>query len=209
MTTPQDVLDFWFGETSPRGDALVVRMNTWFGNTTAETQAAFDAQIRERFGADVELALRGELDHWAQTPRGRLALVVLLDQFPRNLFRGTARAFAGDLRAQRLVVEGCDTGADRALDLVERYFFYMPLQHAENADLQERSVAAFRQLAAETPDDIRETLESGPHYAEEHRNIIARFGRFPHRNAALDRESTAAERAYFASDAPDFGQKAH
>lgn len=169
-----EVLDFWFRELTPA---------QWF-----DGGEAIDTAIRERFGGRVEQALAGTLDGWAESPRGRLALVILIDQFTRNVFRGEARAFSGDAKAQKLIVSGIDAGDDKVLTLSERQFFYMPLMHAEDMALQERSVALFQALADEAA-GIRA-------FARGHRNVVSRFGRFPMRNAALGRADTDAEWAY-------------
>jgi len=183
VATPEEVLTYWF-EGGPD------RTARWFG-----AGPATDAEVRRRFGDTLERAARGELDEWAATPRGRLALVVVLDQFSRNVHRGTARSFAQDSRALALCLEGLGRGEDRALAPVERAFFYMPLQHAEDAGVQERSVACFERLAAEAP-DVAGFLD----YARQHRDAIARFGRFPHRNATLSRRSTPEEDAFLAAE---------
>jgi len=169
MQEPEEVLDFWFREEHRR---------LWFAQ-----DASFDAEIRRRFEALLQQALEGELDGWAATPRGRLALVLVLDQFPRNLYRHTARAFAGDERARRLVLEGLEAGHDQSMSEDERGFFYLPLEHAEDRDLQALSVKLFEALGHANYLD----------YARRHHAIVERFGRFPHRNEALGRPSTAEE----------------
>jgi uncharacterized protein (DUF924 family) len=132
--------------------------------------------------------------------------VLLLDQFSRNIHRGTARAFENDPKALALVLSGMNSGADAALDPLERLFFYMPLQHAESIEVQDESVAAFRRLLSESTEELRRTFESSLDFAEQHREIIQRFGRFPHRNAVLGRTSTPAETANLATGAATFGQ---
>jgi uncharacterized protein (DUF924 family) len=177
-----DVLDFWFGApgSAEHGQAR----DLWFTK-----QDATDALIRARFGALIESALRGELDAWSGTPRGALALIVLLDQFTRNAFRDTPRAFAGDARALSVAQAQVDAGHDLALSLNERWFVYLPFEHAESLPLQERAVALFTQLAA---DGLTAPLE----WAIKHRDVVARFGRFPHRNAILGRASSPEEAAF-------------
>jgi uncharacterized protein (DUF924 family) len=150
--------------------------------------AQLDAKMRRRFGAWVDAALQGELDAWASTPRGRLALILLLDQFTRNIHRGAANAFAGDARAQALVLEGLEAGMDKPLNLSERHFFYMPLVHAEDLDLQALSLEKFAEFLHET--------QSIVNHQRDHAATIERFGRFPTRNAALGRPSTAEEQAF-------------
>jgi len=181
MDEAKEVRKFWFAQPP----------ELWFG-------PALDDEIRERFGALTQRAANGELDHWADSPRRRLSLILLLDQFPRNLHRGSAEAFAQEARALRWTLTGMQSGADAALDPVERLFFLMPLQHAESAVAQEESVAAFRRLADEAPEDCRELLAKAVESAEAHRAVIERFGRFPHRNAALGRASTNDEATFIA-----------
>ena len=151
---------------------------------------AFDARFRERFEAAHFAAARRELDDWAQTPEGVLALLILLDQFPRNCFRGTGHAFATDPLARMFAVGALDAGFDRAVENDLRRFFYLPLQHAEDMALQDRQLALFQ--AMERPADDR--------WAEHHHAIVERFGRFPHRNRALGRETTAEEKAFLEQD---------
>src|SRR5690606_119569 len=130
---------------------------------------------------------------WLAPPRGRLALVILIDQFSRNLFRGDARAFAHDALARRWVSEGLDAGADRALRAIERVFFYLPLEHSESLADQQRSVALFERLCADVPPALQGTFAGYLDYAVRHRDVIVRFGRFPHRNASLGRATTPEE----------------
>ncbi len=180
VATPRDVLDFWFGTA----DAFDAR---WFNGGQA-----FDREIGERFGATIDAALAGELDAWTATTDGALALIVVLDQFTRNVHRGTPRAFAGDARALALAQALIAGGADRALPPLRRWFVYLPLEHAEDLALQDACVARFEALLAEAGAQ-REAIASALDYARRHRDVIARFGRFPHRNAILGRASTAEE----------------
>jgi uncharacterized protein (DUF924 family) len=190
MVDPDDVLRFWFGApgTPEHGKARDV----WF--TRSPT---FDDEIRTRFGALHQGAVAGALSGWERTPRGMLALVIVLDQFSRNLHRDHAHAFAGDARALKLARRMVASGWDRALSPLERQFVYLPFQHAEDAAAQAESVRLCRALADhwETRDALR--------WAEAHERIVARFGRFPHRNAALGRTSTAEEEAFLKE--PDSG----
>lgn len=195
------VLSFWFRDSGASAPKIDRRMDTWFGS-----DPAFDAEIQESFGDDVDKATRGELDHWATTPRGRLALILLIDQFRRNLFRGTAEAFSADSKALKLCLEGAIQGQDQGLDAIQRAFFYMPLQHAESMKVQTKSVALFNQLAEAVSPTFRETFLTIAHFAELHHDIVAQFGRFPHRNAILGRENTPAENEFLSGDSPDFGQ---
>lgn len=189
------ILDFWFADAVETGQP----QKHWFTKDDA-----FDARIRERFGDDVEAALRGERDGWAATPRGRLALLILLDQFTRNIFRGTARAFAGDAQALALALEGLERGDDRALAPLQRVFCYLPLEHAEDPAMQVRAVALFTQLRDSVPAVRRDTFEGFLDYARQHRDVIDRFGRFPHRNAVLGRTNRPEENDYLAQPGAGF-----
>src|SRR5690606_5028450 len=168
----EQLRSFWF-EPAPRTkDDLERRFDRWF-NADDET----DAVIAERFGDLAERAARGELDHWRDDPRGRLALILLFDQVPRNLHRGTADAFAQDAKALALTIDGIESGMDQALPVLERAFFYMPLQHAEERDAQELSVRMFRALRddLDVPEAYAAALDDMLHYAELHRDIVERF----------------------------------
>ena len=176
----QPVLDFWFHPEghAAHGDDRI----EWF-----RKDAAFDASIRERFLPDIERAIGGAFVEWDAEPKGALARIILLDQFTRNVFRDTPRAFAGDPLALAAATALVDSGRDRLLNRVERSFVYLPFEHAEDLDMQRRGVALYEQLGREMGrDDAAE-------WAIRHRDIIARFGRFPHRNAILGRESTPEE----------------
>jgi uncharacterized protein (DUF924 family) len=199
MTEIEDVLDFWFGGIREGEPVPPERFALWFGGA-----GTTDRQIRERFAADVERAGAGGYDVWRVSPRGTLALLILLDQFPRNIYRGSARAYAFDGKARELCLAGLDEGQDRALNTFPRAFFYLPLEHAEDIDLQQRSVAAFAELLLQAPDPLRETCRNFLDYAERHRAIIQRFGRFPHRNSSLARPSTAEEEAFLREPGSSF-----
>jgi uncharacterized protein (DUF924 family) len=186
------VLDFWF---APPGDAEHNRTRAvWF-----KKDDAFDAQIRERFGPLIESALTGALDAWDETVEGALAKIVVLDQFTRNAFRGTARSFAGDARALATAGVLVARGADRALPGVRRLFVYLPYEHAEDLATQEESLRLFRTLALDEP--AHADLVT---WAEQHHAIVARFGRFPHRNAILGRRSTPEEDAFLREPGSSF-----
>lgn len=197
----QEVLAFWFGRLPLVPEDLGDRLKLWFG-----FDSATDALIRERFGALVEEALDGSLVDWEQEALSRLALIIVLDQFTRNIYRGRAGAFAGDERALALALDAIDRGMDREVGLLERSFYYMPLQHSEDLPAQELSVRVTEELDAECLAAFENFSVEQASYARDHRDIIARFGRFPHRNKALGRESTEAELAYLAGDAPTYGQ---
>jgi uncharacterized protein (DUF924 family) len=200
------VREFWFGHERLTAETLSRRMRMWFSEDWPEERERRDAEITTRFAKLFERAASGELDTWADGPRRRLSLIILLDQFPRHMFRGTARAFACDDKALGLTLSGMQSAADAALDVRERMFFYMPLEHAERLEIQEESVVAFRRLLLEAPQPLREPFESALHFAQLHRDIIAQFGRFPHRNRALGRDSTPAEEAWLRADGETFDQ---
>jgi uncharacterized protein (DUF924 family) len=201
-----ELLEYWFGPRPYDPDALAARMPQWFGDTDLARQQAFDAGLAARFGDAARAAAAGEYANWSASPRRALALVLLLDQLPRNLHRGTAAAFAQDRAALEIVVAGMQHGADAALEPIERLFFYLPLQHAESLTVQEESLAACRRLGAEAPPAWQSLLAGTAGYAQKHHDIIARFGRFPHRNAVLGRESTQEEAAWLAEGGERFGQ---
>jgi uncharacterized protein (DUF924 family) len=175
----QDVLDFWFGDGLQRDWPSNDRQALWFGGGAEQ-----DETIRQRFGALVESAFAGGLADWE---------------------RGQARAFDGDARAQQLVLAALAAGEDNSLARVGRVFLYMPLMHAEDLALQERCVACFTALHDNSPPELLQTLAGNLHFAIEHRDTVQRFGRFPHRNAALGRESSAEEKA-FLKHGPRYGQ---
>ena len=185
---PREVLAFWFGDSSDDGHVIAHNNARWW-----QANARFDAEIAARFGALREDAIAGDLDDWLQSPRGRLALIILIDQFSRNICRGKAQAFAHDGLARHWCEDGLKANADDALRPIERVFFYLPLEHSESNDDQDLSVTLFRMLRDSVTQAQREAFANFLRYAERHRAVIARFGRFPHRNAVLGRESTVEE----------------
>lgn len=196
----QRVLDFWFDDGLDKGWPSHNMSELWF-----RADRSVDQGIAEQFGHLVEAALYNELVDWEARPLSRLALILLLDQFTRNIYRGSGQAFAGDHRAVTLVLEGLARGMDRELPWVGRVFFLMPLMHAEDEDLQQRCVQEFESLQAQAPAEIAGKIAGNVAFAREHRDIVARFGRFPHRNQALERESSAEEQA-FLGGGPRYGQ---
>lgn len=203
----QEVLLFWFGPRPYTRDSVQRHARLWFPDAAApELTPQADELIRDRFSTTMQAAERGELAAWESTPRRRLALILLLDQFPRNAHRGTAQAFAFDHVALPLALMGLQFGADAALHPVERVFFYAPLMHAESAEVQEESVAAYRRLRGEAPTELAEILERSLEFALLHQDIVHRFGRFPHRNQALGRASSEQETAWLALEGERFGQ---
>lgn len=197
----ETILTFWFKEAELSAPQIDRRMDIWFGE-----DPVFDHEIKKEFADDVEAASEGQLDHWAHQSRGRLALILLLDQFRRNIHRNTAKAFAKDKAALKLCVEGAMDKKDRGLSAIERVFFYMPLQHAESRKVQAKSVELYNKLAAAVTPTYRETFSTIAQFAELHRDIIEQFGRFPHRNKLLGRKNTPEEDEYLAGDTTDFGQ---
>ena len=181
MVNAADVLAFWFGEP-PATEAR----EAWF-----RKDAAFDAQVRDRFAGTLLAALQGGLRDWDATPAGALARIVVLDQFTRNALRDTAQAFAGDALAQGAAAALVERGADLQLPPLQRWFAYLPFEHAEDLAAQERALRLFTRLAADEP-----ALAGALEWARKHHAVVARFGRFPHRNAILGRASTAEELAF-------------
>ena len=194
------VLDFWFGDGLQRPWPSDDRSKLWWGGGPE-----LDQTINTQFGPQVHSAVAGGLQEWESEPLQRLALIILLDQFARNVFRGQAQAFSGDGRTQQLVRQWLDLNRDHALPPVARAFTYMPLMHAENLVHQDECVHRFTQLQADVPADIQHHIDGHLKSAVQHRNIIAQFGRFPHRNQVLGRVSTEAETA-FLTHGPRFGQ---
>jgi uncharacterized protein (DUF924 family) len=189
---PQEVLAFWFG--APGSEESGSARTVWFVK-----DEAFDRRIAERFGRTIERALRGELDDWAATPEGALARILVLDQFTRNAFRGDRRAFAGDAQALAAASALVGSRQDERLAPLQRAFAYLPFEHAEGLAMQDEAVRLFDRLVAQAP-ELRTMLD----YAHKHRDVIERFGRFPHRNAALGRQSTAEELAFIATPGTGF-----
>ncbi|MFJ4143302.1 DUF924 family protein [Pseudomonas sp. NPDC089734] len=182
------LLEWWFGSAEAPTEVVKAREKLWFGKNTAN-----DTEARERFGALVEQALAGGLTEWAETPEGWLALILLLDQLPRMIHRDTPQAFAGDQRARTLVQHGLKLGRDQHLNPLERTFIYLVLEHSEDLDVQNQAIACFSGLLPLLPATDRDYFRQSLDYAERHQAIIARFGRFPHRNEILGRPSTAEE----------------
>lgn len=193
--SPDDVLLFWFGDGEPLANS-----KAWYTKSDS-----FDATCTERFGGAIDDAVAGKLDAWKSTPRGRLALVVLLDQLSRNIHRGKARSFAQDPLALTVATEALAAGDEGAHDRVRASFLLMPFMHAENMKSQERCIDGFAQLArAEEDAERRAFLENGEKYARQHAAIIERFGRFPHRNGILGRTSTYEEAEFLKQPGSSF-----
>jgi uncharacterized protein (DUF924 family) len=187
----EEVLDFWFG--APDSPEFGRPRTPWFVKS-----AEFDALVRDRFLATHEAAAAGALDAWSMRPLAAVALAVALDQFPRNMFRGTARAFTADARALALARSAVARGYDEALLPVQRWFVYLPFEHAEDLAAQRESLRLFERVA------LDEAGAGTFTYAMRHYAVIERFGRFPHRNAILGRESTPEELAFLAQPGSSF-----
>ncbi|MGG2395460.1 DUF924 family protein [Pseudomonas sp. SH1-B] len=192
----QPLLDWWFaadelGASASASAVSAVRHGLWFGKRDSQ-----DREAERRFAGQVEQALAGELQGWADEAPGWLAQLILLDQLPRMIFRDTPRAFAGDALSRPLLQAGLERGLDRALTPIQRVFAYLIFEHAEDLALQERAVELFRCLLDEAAADDRAQFASFLDFAERHQRVIARFGRFPHRNAILGRASTIEEQAF-------------
>ncbi|MBI1904900.1 MAG: DUF924 domain-containing protein [Rhodocyclales bacterium] len=199
METALTLLRFWFGTSDD--DAQVARTQSalWW-NKDQDT----DATIRARFAGLLAQAAEGELDGWLATPHGRLALIVLTDQFPRNMYRDTPEAFAFDHLARAWCEAGLALGEDQPLRPIERVFFYLPLEHSEALEDQQRAVALFEALSKEGTASLRPILASNLDFARRHRDIIARFGRYPHRNRILGRTSTREETEFLREKGSSF-----
>jgi uncharacterized protein (DUF924 family) len=200
VSSPEEVLSYWFPENDifdADQETFGRQIQWWFAGGPE-----VDTEITERFGEVLEQARRGVLDHWAATPRGHLALIVVLDQFSRNVYRGSSLSYAQDEKALELAVEGIDAGMDRELSSMERIFFWMPLGHSEDLSLQERVVHHQEEIAANAPPHLRAMAEFGISQAKGARDVIARFGRHPHRNEILGRTSTPEELKYLRTETP-------
>lgn len=197
--TPQSVCEFWFGSAQDDADVAKQQGKLWWSKNTQ-----VDLEIRARFETTVQAALQGTLDGWAALPRGILALILLTDQFPRNMYRGTPAAFQGDATARAWCQRALALGADAKARPIERVFLYLPLEHSEAREDQAQSVQLFTQLFQQVPIDQLEIFRGYLTFALRHRRVIDRFGRFPHRNAILERPSTADEIAFLQEPGSSF-----
>jgi uncharacterized protein (DUF924 family) len=200
--SPNEIVQFWFADAASDPARAAARNEFWF-KSSSET----DALIRERFSPAIEAAARGELAAWADAPRSALALVLLLDQFSRNIWRGTARAFAHDTQALTAAQHAVASEHLRELMPVEQAFLLLPYQHSESIENQRESVRLSDEITMAAPPAWRPLMEYYAKYAKQHRDLIERFGRFPHRNRVLGRESTAEEKAYLSTGGATFGQE--
>lgn len=199
MYTPQEVLDFWFGEIGEDGNVTTDRSWLWW-----KKDSQTDATIRERFEDLVQAVAAGKYADWLDTGAGRLARIIALDQFTRNIYRDTSGAFAYDSAALQMSLDGIATEQDQELPLIQRVFFYLPLEHAEDRAMQAESVRLFAALRDQAPPHLHETFANYLDFAERHKVIVDRFGRFPHRNEILGRESTAEELAFLQEPGSSF-----
>ena len=186
----EEILGYWFGELKESEAPSSDYYKIWF-----EKGIEIDEYIKNKFEEDLKCAIEGKLKNWEDKPRGTLALIILLDQFSRNIYRGTANAFAQDSLALEICLRGIEKGFDKMLHPVERLFFYMPLEHSEDLEIQKKSVEYFFMMGKlyPTPPSLASMASVFRKYAEMHYVIIERFGRFPHRNEVLGRESTPEE----------------
>ena len=197
--TPDDILTFWFPLDKDRSQQL------WWGKSPE-----LDLEIHERFGTTLAAAKAHHLDTWAETAQGRVALIIILDQFSRNCFRDEPETYAADAKACQLTMEGLERGHDQELKPIERLFFYLPLEHSENLKHQELSVDLIKQLQrnvslqTDVPKETQKQFESFVKFAIQHHNVIDKFGRFPHRNKLLGRVSTPEEEEYLAQPGAGF-----
>ncbi len=199
MPTPDAILEFWFGQLDDDGLADEATSQRWF-----KKDPDFDAEIRERFLEVYENIAKGELDDWNETPHGRLAVVIVLDQFSRNMFRDDKKMYAMDRTCQDLVLAGLSQDVDQYLKGHQRVFFYMPLMHAEQLRLQNRCVALFEEMVRTASPRQKDRFMQNVEFAKRHRDIIERFSRFPHRNDILGRKSTPEEEAFLKEPGSSF-----
>lgn len=198
--TAESVLSFWFKDEDT-GRMDLPQGKRWFLGGKE-----LDALLEERFGATVVLAREGHLQHWQESAHSALALIILLDQFNRNIYRGTADAFAADSQALAVCHHALAMDYPAQYTLTQRVFCYLPLEHDESTESQESSVALFTELAENAPPQLREYANGTLEYAHEHKKIIDQFGRYPYRNEVLGRTSTPAELAWLEQSGKRFGQ---
>ena len=195
----QGVLDFWFGSATDDGVCAERQSSLWWGKS-----AQTDGEIRRRYESLLQVLVNGGNRYWLQFPESRLAAIIVLDQFSRNIYRDTPTAFAADRLVLSWSLTGIASGMDKALRPIHRVFFYLPLEHAEDPAMQVQSVALFEKLLAQAPENQRGVFEGFLDFARRHAEVIQQFGRFPHRNAILGRTSSPAEQAYLARPGSGF-----
>ena len=184
------VLHFWFGDLKKNEVPGDDKQKSWWMKDTE-----YDKRIKDNFGNDLKMAINGELDYWKTSPEGSLALIILLDQFSRNIYRDTSKAFSQDNKSIQICLEGIEKGFDKKLHPVQRIFYYIPLMHSEDIDMQEKSLKYFSGLSEQYKEQksIADVVSNSYEFAVKHYDIIKRFGRYPHRNEILGRESTPDE----------------
>lgn len=202
----QTVLDFWFGQDDPESeqprsaaDIAHQQNKLWWGK-----DATIDQQIQQKFEPTLKALLTGHFSTWFETAQGRLAAIIVLDQFSRNMYRTNAQAFSQDSLALYWTLQGLRQGDDKKLTPLQRVFFYLPLEHCEQLNMQNLAVEKFEQLAADSAESFRSLAKGFVDYAHQHQQLIARFGRFPHRNTLLNRPSSSEELEYLAQPGAGF-----
>ena len=184
----QEIIDYWYGNPISEGTIVNDRFELWFGKSDAA-----DIEIKLLFSDDVTKLVAGEYEDWLETPQGRLASIILIDQFCRQIYRGMPKSFEYDPIALKFCLDGIELGHDLALSRPLRYFYYLPLEHSENMEHQHQCVNAYQAMADEAPNEFKKIYIEAKGYADKHLVIVDRFGRFPHRNEILGRESTTEE----------------
>jgi uncharacterized protein (DUF924 family) len=194
MTTPQDVIDFWFGEMPNSLEELTALAERW--------SASLDDEVRERFGTTIEQAKAGEFDHWTETREGTLALILVIDQFPRHVYRGQARQYEADAKGLALALAAWEEGWPHELPALQQTFFLLPLAHTEDLEIHKRSIPISDRISELSPDWFGPARKIGPSQARKYLKIIETFGRFPHRNEMLGRQSTPEEQRWIDEGGP-------
>ena len=199
--TPENIIEFWFGDSLESPESARSRSKFWY-MSNPDT----DNEIRQRFGPTLEAIHNGDLSDWQATSKGVLALVILLDQFSRNIYRGDAKAYSGDELALTIARKAVQSGLEQELPGLYRLFLYHPFHHSERVADQETAVSLFQDVEDQSPQQWREYLHGFTKFAIHHKNVVTQFGRFPHRNKTLGRRNTKQEQAYLDEDARSFGQ---
>lgn len=187
----QGILDFWFGRSESLAVILDKQASLWWGK-----DPHVDREIRERFVDRLDSLIDGKLNEWRSLPESYLAMIILADQFSRNIYRDSASAFAQDELALSLTLDGIENGIDLKLNVVQRVFFYLPFEHSESMAIQDRSVELQKQVLDDAPDNLQDQFQGFYNYALLHREVIEKYGRYPHRNNLLGRECTPEEIDY-------------
>jgi len=199
MTEYQEILDFWFNDINDHPEKLPQHSTLWWAK-----KSEIDHYIIEHFSDYYQQAIQNQCQHWLTSAKGRLALIILLDQFSRNMYRNDARAYAQDSQALAIATDSINQEQDKQLQPLERAFLYMPLEHAEDLVLQNRCVTLFEKLSNDAPSNIKNYLTNMLDFAKKHRDVIQQFGRFPHRNKMLKRQSSAEEELFLLQPGSSF-----